>query len=139
MIFTRRPTSCSPPWKTSPPPFDRRGRCIAPSLTKLHEETIRTTLGQAADHWRDTALRGVRCRWWRAARPGRGRHDGGGGRGAGAGSPGRRHASPTDAAREVADATGLSKMSVRRRSGAVKAMSALAGFAAGSAYLYLHG
>ena len=27
-------------------------------LTKLHEETIRTTLGQAADHWRDTAPKG---------------------------------------------------------------------------------
>ena len=27
-------------------------------LTKLHEETIRTTLGQAADRWRDTAPKG---------------------------------------------------------------------------------
>ena len=78
-------------------------------LTKLHEETIRTTLGQAADHWRDTAPKGEFVLVV-------------------AGRPPRQEAAMTveeavdrvlvlrdsgmrlkDAAREVADATGLSK------------------------------
>lgn len=78
-------------------------------LTKLHEETIRTTLGQAADHWRDTAPKGEFVLVV-------------------AGRPPRQEAAMTveeavdrvlvlrdsgmrlkDAAREVADDTGLSK------------------------------
>ena len=78
-------------------------------LTKLHEETIRTTLGQAADHWRDTAPKGEFVLVV-------------------AGRPPRQEAAMTveeavervlalrdggmrlkDAAREVADATGLYK------------------------------
>ena len=78
-------------------------------LTKLHEETIRTTLGQAADHWRDTAPKGEFVLVV-------------------AGRPPRQESAMTveeavdrvlvlrdsgmrlkDAAREVADATGLSK------------------------------
>ena len=78
-------------------------------LTKLHEETIRTTLGQAADRWRDTAPKGEFVLVV-------------------AGRPPRQEAAMTveeavervlalrdqgvrlkDAAREVAEATGLSK------------------------------
>ena len=78
-------------------------------LTKLHEETIRTTLGQAADRWRDTAPKGEFVLVV-------------------AGRPPRQEAAMTveaavervlalrdqglrlkDAARQVAEATGLSK------------------------------
>ncbi len=78
-------------------------------LTKLHEETIRTTLGQAADRWRDTAPKGEFVLVV-------------------AGRPPRQEAAVTveeavgqvlalrdggmrlkDAARDVAEATGLSK------------------------------
>ena len=40
-------------------------------LTKLHEETIRTTLGQAADRWRDTAPKGEFVLVVAGVRPGR--------------------------------------------------------------------
>ena len=78
-------------------------------LTKLHEETIRTTLGQAAELWRDTAPKGEFVLVV-------------------AGRPPRQEAAVTteeaveqvlalrdggmrlkDAARQVAEATGLSK------------------------------
>ena len=49
---------------------DRRV-ALCRELTKLHEETVRTTLGEAAAYYQENTPKENTCWWWRAARPGR--------------------------------------------------------------------
>lgn len=46
--------------------FGDRPAALCRELTKLHEETLRLTLAQAADHYRDREPRGSTLSFWPA-------------------------------------------------------------------------
>ena len=58
MVFHEAPHKLRPTLADMLEVLGDRPVALCRELTKLHEETIRTTLGQAADHWRDTAPKG---------------------------------------------------------------------------------
>lgn len=72
MIFHEAPTSCAPRWRTWRETFgpDRRV-ALCRELTKLHEETVRTTLGEAAAYYQENTPKGEYVLVVAAARPGR--------------------------------------------------------------------